>query len=262
MDFCALASGSSGNVIYVGHEGTRLLVDAGISCKRICEGLGQIGIDPTTVNAILVTHDHSDHTQGVAVFSKKYNVPVYATPGTLNYISGNARCPINPGLMHFVHADRPFDIGGIRITPFATSHDAIDPVCYCLEAGGRKLGMATDLGMYDEYIINALSNSDALYIEANHDINMLMLGSYPYSLKTRIASNLGHLSNDACGELLLKLRTPALKHVVLAHISQENNFPELAYETVRLALEQDERYTDIPELVSAKRYEPTGMIRL
>lgn len=221
-----------------------------------------IDIDPATINGILVTHDHTDHTQGIAVFSKKYNVPVYATAGTLNYISGNARCVPNPALLHIVRADSPFDIGGIHITPFATSHDAIDPVCYSLEADGKKLGMATDLGFYDDYIVAALSNSDALYLEANHDINMLMLGSYPYCLKTRIASNLGHLSNETCGELLVKLRTPRLKSIVLAHISKENNFPELAYETVRLALENDERYTDIPYLVAAKRHEPTGMIRL
>lgn len=262
MKFCALASGSSGNCIYVGHEDTHLLVDAGISGKRIEEGLRTAHVEPSSISAILITHDHSDHTQGAAVFSKKYGVPIYATAGTLEYIVKTARCAPEQQLCRTVRADEELTIGSISVRPFAISHDAIDPVSYCLKAGGKKLGMATDLGKYDSYIIDSLSGSDALYIESNHDVNMLMLGSYPYCLKVRIASDKGHLSNEACGELVRQLRTERLKNVVLAHLSKDNNFGELAYETVRLALEDDDRFDFLPELIVAKRSEPTGMITL
>lgn len=262
MKFCALASGSSGNCIYVGHQNTAVLVDAGISGKKIEEGLTNVGIQPADINAILITHDHTDHTQGAAVFATRYGIPIYGTAGTLEYIAKNACKRLAGDRLNVIRADEDFEIGDIRVSPFKTSHDAIDPVGYCLSAGGRKLGMATDLGVYTDYTIEKLADSDALYLEANHDVNMLMLGRYPYSLKQRVHSEKGHLSNDDCGELVSKLRTPKLHTVVLAHVSKENNFEELAYETVRLALERDERYDSIPKLIVARRYEPTGIIQV
>ncbi len=262
MEFCALASGSSGNCIYVGHEGSKLLVDAGISCKKISEGLESIGMSPESTDAILITHDHCDHIQGAAIFARKYNVPVYGTALTLEFISKNARCAPPQSLMRPIVAGTGFDVGSIHVNPFAISHDALDPVSYALEAGGKKIGFATDLGVYDEHIIDVLYDSDALYIEANHDVNMLMLGSYAYSTKLRINSPLGHLSNEDCAALITKTRTEKLKNVVLGHISKENNLEELAFETVRIALEEDTRFSSVPELMVANRYDPSKMIRL
>ncbi len=262
MEFCALASGSSGNCIYVGHDDTRLLVDAGISGKKIAEGLAEVSVLPEQIQGILITHDHCDHIQGAAVFARKYNVPLYGTALTLEAIERQARCAVPKSLLKVIAADRPFDIGSIEVRPFTISHDALDPVSYTLSAGGRKVGFATDLGIYTDYTVEALSGCDALYIEANHDVNMLMLGTYAYSTKLRIDSPLGHLSNEACAELIEKVRSERLKNIVLGHISKENNLEELAYETVRLALREDERFSEVPELIVANRYTPSKLIRL
>ncbi|MBO4559941.1 MAG: MBL fold metallo-hydrolase [Lachnospiraceae bacterium] len=262
MEFCALASGSSGNCIYVGAGGSKLLVDAGISCKKIAEGLASLGIDPDEIQGILITHDHCDHIQGAAVFARKYGVPVYATPLTMEYICKKAVSPPGPQLRRLVDPDEDFSVGEIHVRPFRISHDALDPVSYTVEADGQKIGFATDLGVYDGHTVEALSDCDALYIEANHDVNMLMLGSYSYSTKLRINSPLGHLSNEDCAALILRVRTEKLRHVVLGHISKENNLEELAYETVRQALCADKRFETETQLMVANRYDPSMLIRL
>lgn len=262
MKFCALASGSSGNCIYVEHKGTRVLVDAGISAKRIAEALGEIGIEPESIEAILITHDHSDHIQGAAVFSRKYGADLYATEGTLKFICANCRAKPDNSRLHNVNKNKTFDIGNIRIEPFPVLHDAIDPVGYALCGDDKRLGIATDLGTYDDLIVSRLMGANALYIEANHDVDMLMLGSYPYQIKCRINSDIGHLSNEVCAELIGKVRTEDMKVVVLAHISKENNFEELAYETVRQSILRDGRFANLPQLIIARRDGPTGMIEL
>ena len=253
MRFCPLASGSSGNCIFVEHEDTRILVDAGISAKRITETLESIGIEPESIQAVIVTHDHSDHIQGVAVFSKKYGADIYATAGTMNCILANSKARPDNSRLHEVKRGVGFCIGSISIEPFGVMHDAVDPVGYALSAGGKKLGIATDLGTFDEAIVERLKGSQGLYVEANHDVNMLMLGSYPYQLKCRVNSRIGHLSNEACAELVGRVRCEQTKVVVLAHISKENNFEELAYETVHQAIINDTRFVNIPELLVARR---------
>ena len=262
MKFCTLASGSSGNCIYVENGNTRLLVDAGISAKRIAECLEIIDVAPESIDAILITHDHSDHTQGVAVFSRKYGTDIYATKGTLNYITANCKARPDNSHLHDVIRENPFEIGSILVEPFPVLHDAIDPVGYALSGGGKKLGIATDLGTFDEGIIRRLYGAEALYVEANHDVNMLMLGKYPYQLKCRINSETGHLSNEACAELIRHTRTDRTKTIVLAHISKENNFEELAYETVRQSVQGDERFESMPELIIAGRDKPGRLIDL
>lgn len=259
MRFCALASGSSGNCIYVGTGTTHILVDAGISCKRIEEALLSIDVDPDVISAVLITHDHSDHTQGAAVFCKRHKIPVYATAATLGFLEDRPSAAYSPEQLKEVRADSSFVIGDIEIEPYRISHDALDPVSYVLSSGGRKLGMATDLGVFTDYTVDKMTGSDALYIESNHDINMLLVGPYPYPLKQRIHSEFGHLSNDDAAELILKLRSKRLKQVVLAHVSQDNNFADLAYETVRVALEQDDRGYGMPGLAVADRYKPTAV---
>ena len=235
MRLCSIASGSSGNCIYVGSDDTHLLVDTGISKKRIEEGLKELEIKGDEIDGILITHEHSDHIQGLGVFSRKYEVPIYATPGTIEGIlsySGLGKLP--DGLLHPIHTDEPFNLGDITVDPFVISHDANEPSGYRMECGGKSVAVATDLGQYDEYTVEHLKNLDAVLLEANHDIHMLEVGGYPYYLKQRILGEKGHLSNELSGQLLCDILHDNLKHIVLGHLSKENNYARLAYETVKL----------------------------
>lgn len=235
MRMCSIASGSSGNCIYVGSDHTHLLVDTGISRKRVEEGLRALEIKGEELDGILVTHEHSDHIQGLGVFSRKYEVPIYATAGTMEGIeSCRTLGKLPPGLLHPIETDKPFTLGDIEIQPFAISHDANEPCGYRFESNRRAMAVATDLGMYDDYIVEHLKNLDALLLEANHDVHMLEVGSYPYLLKQRILGNRGHLSNELSGRLLCDILHGNLKHIVLGHLSKENNYARLAYETVKL----------------------------
>lgn len=235
MRMCSIASGSSGNCIYVGTDHTHLLVDTGISKKRIEEGLHKLEIKGEELDGILITHEHSDHIQGLGVFSRKYGIPVYATPGTISGIraySGLGKMP--EGLLHTIETDRKFTLGDIEIDPFVISHDANEPCGYRLECGNKSMAVATDLGTYDDYTVEKLKKLDAVLLEANHDIHMLEVGPYPYPLKKRIMGNKGHLSNELSGQLLCDILHDDLKYIFLGHLSKENNYAKLAYETVKL----------------------------
>jgi phosphoribosyl 1,2-cyclic phosphodiesterase len=233
MKLCSIASGSSGNCIYVGSDRTNLLVDAGVSAKKIEFGLNGIDIDPESLQGILITHEHSDHISGLGILARKYNIPVYATYETIRAIRQiKAIGVVSEELFHPVRPNEAFQINDIMVEPFATSHDASNPVCYTMKSEGHKVGIATDLGKYDDYIVSKLQESDLLMVEANHDVNMLMVGRYPYYLKQRILGNLGHLSNDTSADLISKLLSPKFQYIQLAHLSKENNYEELAYETV------------------------------
>ncbi len=235
MRMCSIASGSSGNCIYIGSDNTHLLVDTGISKKRIEAGLKELEIKGEELKGILVTHEHSDHIQGLGVFSRKYEIPVYATPGTIEGIksySGLGRMP--EGLLHPIQTDQRFSLGDITIDPFAISHDANEPAGYRMECGGKSAAVATDLGIYTDYVVGKLQNLDAVLLEANHDVHMLEVGAYPYYLKQRILGDKGHLSNELSGRLLCDILHDNLKHIVLGHLSKENNYVRLAYETVKL----------------------------
>lgn len=233
MKLFSIASGSKGNCVYVGSSGANILVDAGISRKRIVEGLALIDILSEDLDAILITHEHSDHVAGLGVMSRKFNVPIYGTEETLDKIKNNKTLgKINPELFNIINPDEGFMIADLKLTPFSTFHDASNPVAYTLETEDKKVGIATDLGKYNDYIIENLENCDILFIEANHDENMLMVGDYPYYLKQRILSENGHLSNESSASLICKLISHKVKHVILAHLSNDNNFDDLAYETV------------------------------
>ena len=256
MRMCSIASGSSGNCIYVGSDNTHLLVDTGISKKRIEEGLKELEIKGEELSGILITHEHSDHIQGLGVFSRKYGIPVYATGGTIQGIrnySGLGKVP--EGIFHTIHTDSPFMLGDIKVDPFAISHDANEPSGYRFECGDKSVAVATDLGKYDEYTVDHLKNLDAVLLEANHDIHMLEVGGYPYYLKRRIMGDRGHLSNELSGQLLCDILHDNLKHIVLGHLSKENNYARLAYETVKLEVtlaDNDYRGEDLNMFV-AKR---------
>lgn len=237
MNLCSIASGSSGNCIYVGNKESGVLVDAGISKKRIVDGLFSIDVNPEKLKGILVTHEHSDHICGLGVLTRKYKIPIYATKETIAFIKNNKTTGIlDETLFREVVPNQPFYLEDIMVDPFTIPHDAVNPVGYTFSSNGRKIGIATDLGMYDDYIISHLKDCHVLLLEANHDINMLQVGAYPYSLKRRILSDIGHLSNDNSGRLLTRLFSDQLKYIFLGHLSKENNYPELAYETVRCEL--------------------------
>ena len=235
MRLCSIASGSSGNCIYTGGEHTHLLVDTGISKKRVEEGLKALDIKGEELNGILITHEHIDHVQGLGVFSRKYEVPIYATKGTIEAIKKISSIRKMPeGLFHENQTDETFTLGELNVEPFKISHDANKPSGYRIGDGKKSVAVATDLGKYDDYTVEHLKNLDAIVLEANHDLKMLEVGPYPYPLKRRVAGDKGHLSNELSGRLLCDILHDNLKHVVLGHLSKENNYEELAYETVKL----------------------------
>ncbi|MDO4634169.1 MAG: MBL fold metallo-hydrolase [Eubacteriales bacterium] len=233
MDFCSIASGSSGNCIYTATEQTSLLVDVGISKKAIDAGLAEIDRKASEIDGILITHEHSDHIKGLGVISRKCGIPIYASPGTIRAIKGIKNLgAIDESLFHEVSPENDFEIGDITVHPFAISHDAAEPMAYRMSSEGRSVAVATDLGIYDEKTVASLQNLDAVLLEANHDIRMLQAGAYPYYLKQRILGNRGHLSNENAGRLLCRILHDNMKHIFLGHLSRENNYDALAYETV------------------------------
>lgn len=233
MRLCSIASGSSGNCIFAGSETTSLLFDAWISGKRIEAGIQAADRKASEIDAIFLTHEHSDHIGGVGVMARRYARPIYATAGTLDALrSSRTVGEIPEDLFHVVRADEPVQIGDLVVRPFSISHDAAEPVGYRLENGGKSAAIATDMGYYDDYTIRQLRDLDLIFLEANHDVNMLQAGRYPYYLKQRILGNRGHLSNETAGRLLNEVLHDDISRIVLAHLSRENNYPALAFETV------------------------------
>lgn len=242
MRLCSIASGSSGNCIYAGSDTTHVIIDAGISGKRIEAGLNELGLTGKELNGILVTHEHSDHISGLGVLARKYGIPIYATEKTKEAILHTSSVgKIDESLFCVIKPDEPFMTGDLCVHPIKISHDAADPVAYRLECRNKSMGVLTDLGKFDDYIVDKLNGLDVLLLEANHDVKMLQVGSYPYYLKQRILGEKGHLSNELSGQLLCRLMHDGLKCVLLGHLSKENNYEELAYETVRLELHQSDR---------------------
>lgn len=232
--FLPIASSSKGNCTFVGSKDTSILVDCGISLKRISETLNHNDIDPSTIDAIFITHEHQDHIKGIGVISRKYKIPIYATTKTIECIKQNDKLgKIDESLFHPIYKEEYAIINDIKVLPFAISHDAIDPVGYNFFISDKKVSICTDLGIVTDIIVEKLSCSNILLIESNHDIKMLENGDYPYILKKRILGQHGHISNVACGKLLTTLDSSNLSHVFLGHLSDENNRPILALDTVK-----------------------------
>lgn len=235
MRMCSIASGSSGNCIYIGSQHHHILIDAGISGKRVEAGLKDLEIAGKDVDAILITHEHSDHIKGLGVLARKYAIPIYSTPGTVAAIRAMGGLgKIEDDLFVEVQPEQKFAIGDLEISPFRVSHDAAEPVAYRVVCGKKSMAVATDLGVYTDYTVDKLQGLDVLLLEANHDIHMLEVGGYPYYLKRRIAGERGHLSNETAGKLLCQVLHDNMKAILLGHLSKENNYAELAYETVKL----------------------------
>lgn len=238
MWFCSLYSGSSGNCIYVGSEKANILIDAGLSGKKIIGALKEIGVPPEKLNAILVTHEHRDHIHGVGVLSRMFNIPIFANTNTWDAM-GSMIGSVKEENIKIVERNTVFSIGNMEIKSYSIPHDAADPVGYCFYCGRNKISIATDLGHMTGEVADNIKGSNLLLLESNHDLEMLKFGPYPYALKRRIMSDVGHLSNDDAGKALLSVIGDKPIEVVLGHLSEHNNFPELCYRTVAYTLEED-----------------------
>ena len=225
MRFASLGSGSEGNALIVQHLGTTLMMDCGFGIADSEMRLQRLGIAASDLSAIVVTHEHSDHIGGVARFAKKHRTDVWLTHGTARHIAPQSLLGEN---FHFIDPHAVFAVGDLQVQPYLVPHDAAEPVQFVFSDGARRLGVLTDAGCSTSHIEECLSGADALVLECNHDLDMLMNGPYPQGLKQRVAGRFGHLDNAAAAGLLAQLDQSRLKHVIAAHLSKQNNRPQLA----------------------------------
>lgn len=236
--FCPLTSGSSGNSTFVASGGTRILIDAGVSGKRIQEALASLNIDGNTIDALFITHEHADHIKGAGILSRRFDIPIYATAGTWEAMEGQLGTIARQN-RHIVYSGENCIINDICVKPFAIPHDAAEPVGFSVFADNIKMTIATDIGHVTDGVRENIAGSDILLLEANHDEEMLKNGPYTWSLKKRILGDFGHLSNVTAGNLLSDIMDDRLKHVFLGHLSAENNTPHIAYDTVEAVLNEN-----------------------
>jgi phosphoribosyl 1,2-cyclic phosphodiesterase len=254
MEVIALQSGSNGNCTYVETAGVRLLFDAGISGKQAQARLAAHGRDISAVDALVISHDHADHSRCIGIFQRKFGLPLYITPGTLKVASGKENLgSLNE--IHYFKAGSALRFGGVTVETIPTPHDAVDGVVFIIDDGAKRLGIFTDLGHVFQRLVSVINTLDAVVIESNHDPQMLMNGPYPEPLKRRIRGNRGHLSNVESAELL-RAAGSRLKWACLAHLSEENNEPDLAVDTHRRCLGQQ-----LPLFV-ASRHEATHVMEI
>ncbi len=255
MKFCVLGSGSRGNATYLESGGTALLIDAGMSGRELQKRLAAIGVELAALDAILVTHEHNDHVQGVGVLSRRVKIPVHATPATFAAAAGivNRLYSYNE-----FESGVPFQLRNLEIHPFSISHDTDDPVGFRISDGHVSFGYCTDTGKVSRLMLHRLASCQGLVLESNHDAAMLQNGSYPPYLKQRIRSSQGHLDNNQAAGFLRELVHESLQHVVLAHLSEENNHPEIARQTARAALDCSPCCGDKAVTVTVARQEAAG----
>lgn len=236
IKFCPLFSGSSGNALYLKYNDTSILIDAGLSKKRITQAISDIGEDASKLNAILITHEHIDHTSGIGVMERGYNIPVYANISTWKNMPSFLG-KIREDNIRTFETGKKFTINDIEILPFGIPHDAADPVGYSFYLDSKKVTSVTDIGHLTDTILENIKGSDLLLMESNHDLDMLIKGPYPWPLKNRVKGNFGHLCNKDCGDLIARYIEFGLKTIVLGHLSAENNTPQLAYDTIKQCIE-------------------------
>ena len=259
LKFCSLYSGSSGNSLFVQSDKTNILVDAGVSCKKIVNALESIEVKPDSISAILVTHEHQDHILGLSTISKKYNIPVYANEATWAVID---KSKFDMENIKIYIPEKEFSINDLAIKPFRIPHDAADPCGFNIFNNKAKISIATDLGYMDNCIINNLKESSFVLIESNYDPEVLKCSSYPLSLKRRIIGPYGHLSNNTAAQTITTLFNYGLKSAMLGHLSKETNFPELAYHTVLNEMKAKNITEDDLDLCVASRNEPSKVINI
>ena len=245
MRFASLGSGSRGNATLIEAGQTRLLLDCGFSETEMRKRLGRLGLEPADLSAIIVTHEHSDHINGVGAVARKHQLPVYLTHGT----AAADKTGVLPE-RHLFHSHDVFSIGDIELQPFPVPHDAREPVQFVFSDGKQRLGILTDTGSSTQHITDLLGGCDALVLECNHDVGMLAEGPYPASLKSRVGGRFGHLSNDQAREIISELDTSRLRHIVAAHISDKNNTPYLACSALAEGLACDESEIQLAEQAS------------
>ncbi len=249
-----MSSGSKGNAVYIEYGSTRILLDAGLGPRALADRLARLGRSLEDLSAVFLTHEHYDHVRGVKALSKKVSVPVYSTRGTYEQMQESTgkvrdwRC---------LDREDEVSVGALQVECYATPHDAAESVAFVVRCGTRQLGHATDLGCINDHVADRLQNCDALLVEANHDVGLLESGPYPWPVKQRIKSDVGHLSNEACGALLSAVDHDALQTVVLMHLSEQNNRPEYAVQAAQNALENES-----VRLVVARQNQPTRLIAI
>lgn len=231
FNFCSLYSGSSGNSLFVETENTKLLIDAGVSSKKIEHALSGLNIDPSSINGILITHEHSDHVQGLGTFAKKYDLPVFVNQKTLDAMPKQKEKLLEKNIKN-IKIEEKFEIGDMQIKPFSIPHDAANPCGFNILKDNKKISIATDIGHMTNGILKNLEDSIFVLLESNYDPEVLKFSRYPYPLKARIAGPTGHLSNELAGKTIAHLLKSGLQQAMLGHLSKESNFPELAYKTV------------------------------
>ena len=237
MNIFSLRSGSRGNAALLNSGKNKILIDCGVSGKAITGALAELDVKPEELDGIVVTHEHTDHTSGIGVMMRRYEIPVWATKGTWGAMYKSIG-KIDDRFIRTLEPGEHFEIGNIGVQPFSIPHDAAEPVGYCFCCKNEKISVATDIGELKKELFEAVKGSKTVILEANHDVNMLEIGPYPIQLKQRIRGNYGHLSNDDAGkaaEFLVRLGT---ENILLGHLSEENNYPDLALQTVVCALNE------------------------
>ncbi len=239
LNLCPLRSSSKGNTTMVFNKDTRILVDCGISGKALIECLSLAGVEANTIDALVITHEHSDHIKGVGIISRKYDIPIYANKSTWQAMKAQLG-RINEENIRVFETGSEFYINSIKVKSFKTPHDAAESVGYTFSFMEESVAVATDMGVITEEILAAIYGSHTALIEANYDLNMLEIGSYPYELKCRIKGERGHLCNSAAAELARSLADSGTKRIILGHLSEENNYPPIAFETVKACIKDCE----------------------
>lgn len=263
MKFCSLYSGSSGNSIFVGSEKAKILIDAGLPGKKIDEALKSIGQKAEELDGIFITHEHSDHIKGVGVLSRKYDIPIYANADTWSAMEQSLG-KIKEHNIKIIDKRSITEIEDMSIKAFNIPHDAVSPMGYTVTDGLKSVSVATDFGTFTKEIYDNIKESEVILLESNHDVNMLKFGPYPYPLKRRILSEIGHLSNEDCGSAIVELVKCGLnKQVILGHLSNTNNHPDLAYQTVvNVLTDKGISIQDDIKLTMANRHNPSSYIKI
>ncbi len=259
IKFCNLYSGSSGNCTLVSSNDTNVLIDAGVSCQKISKALASLDLNFENIDAILITHEHIDHTKGLTTISKKYSVPIYATVKTWHAMDS---LNVSESCREFFNPAESFNVGSLEIHPFSIPHDAVDPCAFSIFGEGKKITIATDMGHLTDDILSNMEESNLLLLESNYDRETLNCGAYPFFLKKRIDGKLGHLSNDDASKAICHLCKKGVHNFILGHLSKENNFPELAYQTILNELNINNIDPSTYTLSVAKRDAVDAMIAL
>lgn len=263
MVFCSLYSGSSGNSMFITSDRAKILIDAGLPGKKIDEALKALDEETKNIDGIFITHEHSDHIKGVGVISRKYDIPIYANADTWSAMEGSLG-KIKEHNIKVIDKRSVTEIGDLNIKAFNIPHDASGPMGYTVSDGKKNISIATDFGTFTREIYDNVKDSEVILLESNHDVNMLKFGPYPYQLKRRILSEIGHLSNDDCGNAIVELvKCGNNKKIILGHLSNTNNQPDLAYATVLDVLNDNgiKNNEDII-LTMANRHNPSSYIKI